>query len=99
MPTRSAAFSRYATRKQHYEEAMSSSHHSTAWLMLDTLEEPTDGGRVLGVGGFVLADPFDTFLRQISAEYLQCFCDRINAAIQAFHLEVPDLSWGIIHCG
>jgi len=78
---------------------MSSSHHSTAWLTLDALEEPTDGGRVLGVGGFVLADPFDIFLRQISAEYLQSFCDRVNVAIRAFRLELPDLSWGIIHCG
>ena len=78
---------------------MSSSYHSIIWPALDALEEPTDGGRVLGVGGFVLADPFDTFLRQISAEYLQRFCDRVYLTIRAFRLELSDLSWGLIHCG
>lgn len=78
---------------------MWSNHHSTPWVVLDALEEPTDGGRALGVGGFVLADPLDTFLRFISVEYLQAFWERVNATLHAFHLELPDLSWGIIHSG
>ncbi len=38
---------------------------------VDAAAEPTDAGRRLDIGGFVLNDPFEYYLRHISQDYLQ----------------------------
>lgn len=66
---------------------------------LDALEEPTDSGQALYVGGFVLADRFDTVLRRLSETYLCDLWDRLRAALESFGIKVSDLSWGYMHSG
>jgi hypothetical protein len=78
---------------------MWSLHHRSEWKDLDVYEEPTDFGRRLDVEGFILADPFDIFLRNISVEYLQAAWDRVVSIISQYKIEAHDLTWGAFHPG
>ena len=69
------------------------------WPELDALQEPTDIGRRLDVGGFVLNDPFDTFLRQVSETYLQSAWQRLDNILTRYQFTSTDLSWGAPHPG
>ncbi len=55
--------------------------HRDDWKVLNTLEQLTCGRR-LDVGGFVLGDSFDTFLRNISEDYLQAAWTRLSAVLK-----------------
>ncbi len=66
---------------------------------LNDLAEPKDAIRRLEVIGFVLVDPFDTFLRKLSAEYLQTAWQQLGTVLQRFHVTPSDLSWGYLHPG
>lgn len=72
--------------------------HRDDWKVLNTLEQPTCGRR-LDVGGFVLGDSFDTFLRNISEDYLQAAWTRLSAVLKRHHIISDDLSWGWMHPG
>jgi hypothetical protein len=78
---------------------MWSAHHRDHWPDLDAREEPTDAGRRLDAGGFVLADRFETILRSISAPYLHTAWDRLSAMLTRYQLAPTDLSWGWLHPG
>jgi hypothetical protein len=73
-------------------------HHRDQWHDLDLLEEPT-AGRRLDVGGFILADSFDTLLRRISVEYLGQAWSRLSGVLKKYRLQPDDLSWGSLHPG
>ena len=66
---------------------------------LDAREEPRDVGSRLDVGGFVLADPFETLLRLLSASYLSDAWTLLSAALHHYDLAAGDLSWGHLHPG
>lgn len=72
--------------------------HRDDWKVLNTLEQPTCGRR-LDVGGFVLGDSFDTFLRNISEDYLQAAWTRLSAVLKRHSIICDDLSWGWMHPG
>ncbi|HEX3270568.1 MAG TPA: hypothetical protein VHR15_07960 [Ktedonobacterales bacterium] len=74
-------------------------HNRDRWADLDALEEPTDVGRRLDAGGFILADPFETILRTLSIEYLRGAWERVSSALTRYHLAPIDLSWGCLHPG
>ncbi len=65
---------------------------------LDALEEPTSGRR-LDVGGFVLGDPFEELLRNISEDYLRAAWDRVLGVLEQNQVFATDLSWGWMHPG
>jgi hypothetical protein len=71
-------------------------HH---WPELDAVVEPTDVGRRLDIGGFVLNDPFERFLRQVSEGYLRAAWQRLDALLAKYQLAPADLSWGAPHPG
>ncbi len=54
---------------------------------------------MLPVGGFVLADPFETLLRQLSEEYLDAAWHRASPIAQRVLWDPDDLSWGWLHPG
>lgn len=67
---------------------------------LEALREPSDVGRRLDVGGFVLSDPFEQILRKISADYLREAWERLSIVLGRHRIEQPDdLSWGHMHAG
>lgn len=66
--------------------------------VLDSLEQPTYGRR-LDVGGFIFGDSFDTFLRNISEDYLQAAWVRLSAVLKRDSIICDDLSWGWMHPG
>ncbi len=72
--------------------------HRDDWKFLDTLKQPTYGRR-LDVGGFVLGDSFDTFLRNISEDYLQAAWTRLSAVMTRHSIICDDLSWGWMQSG
>jgi len=74
-------------------------HHKERWLDLDPHEEPTDAGRRLDAGGFVLADPFETILRYISVGYLREAWERLSTILAEYQMRPTDLSWGWLHSG
>jgi len=74
-------------------------HHRGQFEDLDALQEPPLAGRRLDVGGFVFADPFDTFLKKISVEYLQEAWSQVEPIIKCYNIDPPDLSWGWCHPG
>jgi hypothetical protein len=78
---------------------MWAAHHRERWADLDAREEPTEAGRRLDAGGFVLADPFETILRSISASYLRGAWGRVSDVLARYHLAPADLSWGWLHPG
>lgn len=49
------------------------------------------------MGGFVLADPFDTFLRRLSTDYIREAYERLSSALDEHRLRPNDLSWGSIN--
>lgn len=65
---------------------------------LNDLQEPTSG-RALYVGGFVLADSFDEFLRNISEEYLRAAWEHLSKVLKQNEIIAEDLSWGWMHPG
>jgi len=68
------------------------------WAEWERLEEPRKG-RALPVGGFILADPFETLLRDLSPAYLGAAWNRLTACLNRHDLAFPDLSWGWLHPG
>lgn len=72
--------------------------HGDDGKVLNTLQQPTYGRR-LDVGGFVLGDSFDTFLRNISEDYLQAAWTRLSAVLKQHRIIPNDLSWGWMHPG
>lgn len=78
---------------------MWSSHHRDRWTDLDALEVQKVHGNTLEVSGFVFADPFDTFLRNISVGYLQSAWYRLKEILPQYQLSPSDLSWGQLHPG
>jgi hypothetical protein len=58
----------------------------------DDLEQPSDAA-----GGFMLADPFDTLLRELSETYLHAAWQRVAAVLERYQLVPEDLSWGTLH--
>lgn len=66
---------------------------------IDALQEPTLVGRRLDAGGFILADPFDTFLQKISEAYLEEAWSQLTVVLQTYQPPVFDLSWGWFHPG
>lgn len=66
---------------------------------IDALAEPTTVGRRLDASGFVFGDPFDTFLRKISKQYLQETWSQLVAVLDRFYIGPFDLSWGWLHDG
>lgn len=78
---------------------MWSIHHRDCWKDLDSLEELTDVGRRLDAGGFILADPFEIFLRNISTEYLSQAWERLASILETNQIDADDLSWGFLHPG
>ena len=77
---------------------MWSQHHRDVLRDLDALEEPT-AGRRLDVGGFVLCDPFDEFLRNVSEDYLRAAWERLTRVLEQSRTVAKDLSWGWMHPG
>jgi hypothetical protein len=69
------------------------------WSDLDAVEEPTDAGRALYAGGFVLADPFDTILRNLSEEYLEKAWNRTHSLLKQHEVNPGDLTWAFFHGG
>jgi hypothetical protein len=63
------------------------------------LAEPHYAGRRLDAGGFVLADPFDTILRNLSEPYLSQALQRALTIRDQYQLYATDLSWGWLHPG
>ncbi len=78
---------------------MWAAHHRDRWPDLDAVEESTDAGRLLYAGGFVLADPFETLLRQLSGEYLRAAWGHLSALLTRYQGAPADLSWGFLHPG
>lgn len=74
-------------------------HHRHQWTDIDTLEEPSDSGRLLEVGGFVLADSFETFLQSISENYLRNAWRKLSIVLSSRNIFPTDLSWGYMHPG
>ena len=66
---------------------------------LDAREAPTDAGRRLDAGGFILADSFETLLRALSESYLHRAWARVTEALNRYQLTPHDLSWGWLHSG
>ena len=73
-------------------------HQRADWKDLDDLEEPTNGRR-LDVGGFVLGDPFDEFLRNISEDYLRIAWEHLSRVLEQKRVVADDLSWGWMYPG
>jgi hypothetical protein len=69
------------------------------WPEVDAAAEPTDAGRRLDIGGFVLNDPFEYFLQHISEDYLQAAWQRLHPLLIRYQLAPTDLSWGAPHPG
>lgn len=61
------------------------------------VEEPTDAGRALHVGAFVLADPFDTILRELSVPYLERAWRCLVSTLKRHGVSVSDLTWGWLY--
>jgi hypothetical protein len=74
-------------------------HNRNRWSDLDARKEPSDVGRRLDAGGFILADPFETILRSLSVEYLRAAWERVSGVLARFRLAPDDLSWGWLHPG
>ena len=74
-------------------------HHRELWHDLQALEMPTNAGRRLDVGGFILADPFDQLLREISGNYLLNAWSKVTKILEAFRIRPDDLTWGFLHPG
>jgi hypothetical protein len=74
-------------------------HQQGRYDDLDRAREPTVVGRRLDVGGFVLADPFELVLRQLSEPYLRDAWQRLEAALARWQVAPSDLSWGWLHPG
>ncbi len=74
-------------------------HHRELWHELEVLEMPTNVGRRLDVGGFILADPFDRLLREISADYLFTAWSKVAKILAEFRIKPDDLTWGFLHPG
>jgi hypothetical protein len=68
------------------------------WPDLDE-REVSNGGAGMHVAGFVLADRFDTILREISPDYLQAAWKQLDAGLTRQQLVIPDLAWGYLHSG
>jgi hypothetical protein len=74
------------------------SYYSAPWPKdLEELLEPGYGSRGLDVGGFALADPFDTLLRSLSEDYLQAAWLRLDSALKRYQLRPGDISWGYFY--
>jgi hypothetical protein len=73
--------------------------HREEFKDLDFLEEPTIVGRRLDVGAFVLTDSFDTFLKEISEQYLQKTWSQLTTILDRYQIDQSDLSWGWLHPG
>lgn len=69
------------------------------WTDFDDLKEPPDAGRRLDAGGFILADPFDTLLHELSETYAHKAWQRVATILERYRLAPDDLSWGELHCG
>lgn len=69
------------------------------WTDFDDLKELSDAGRALYAGGFILADPFDTILRELSETYVCRAWQRVATVLERFRLAPDDLSWGDLHNG
>ncbi len=75
-------------------------HHKDKWKELDEFEVSPIAGRRLDVGGFVLSDPFEIFLRNVSEDYLDQAWRRLSTTLEYYEIECPqDLSWGWFHPG
>lgn len=64
---------------------------------VEPFEQPTDAGRRLDVGAFVLADAFEVLLRQISADYLGQTWNRVQRVLEENDIAADDLSLGWLH--
>jgi hypothetical protein len=58
----------------------------------DDLETPSDAA-----GGFILADPFDTLLRELSETYLHAAWQCVAAVLEHYQLAPADLCWGDLY--
>jgi hypothetical protein len=82
------------------ELKMWSLHHRDKWKDLDALEIVNSRNPGLGwVGGFVFVDRYDTFLRQLSQDYLRSAWQKLEAILIQYYLTPADLSWGTLHPG
>lgn len=76
------------------------SYYHNGWPSdLEDLTEPNYVGRRLDVGGFVLADSFDTLLRSLTVAYLEQAWLRVQLIMARYQLYPSDLSWGFVHPG
>jgi hypothetical protein len=74
------------------------SYYHNPWPQdLTDVAEPKDGHRRLDVIGFVLADPFDTFLRKLNIEYLENAWLQLLPILKRYQITPSDLSWGYLH--
>jgi hypothetical protein len=78
---------------------MWSYYHNPGPEDLINLAEPKGGNRKWDVIGFVLTDPFDTFLRKLSVDYLQNAWQQLNAILRKYKVMPSDLSWAYLHPG
>lgn len=75
-------------------------HHKDKWGDLDKFAIPTLAGRRLDVGGFMLGDSFELFLKSVSKEYLRQAWNNLQGVLSEFEFDIPqDLSWGMFHPG
>lgn len=78
---------------------MWNTHQQGLYDDLDRLLEPMIVGRLLDVGGFVLADPFETILQYLSEGYLRSAWHNLSSALDRYEVIASDLSWGWLHPG
>jgi hypothetical protein len=78
---------------------MYGTHNRHLWETLDPYEVHWPGRLTLYAGGFVLADSFDTILRQLSEDYLRAAWQRLKEALDQYGVAPTDLSWGYLHSG
>jgi hypothetical protein len=87
------------SRQEIQLDSMWAPHNRDRWPDLDAREEPPDVGRLLDVGGFIFANPFETILRSLAVSYLRDAWEHVSSVLARFHLVPNDLSWGCLHPG
>jgi hypothetical protein len=71
-------------------------HPDDLWNAIKPLQETVDTTGRFDVGGVVLMDTLDTFLRQISEDYLKTAWMQVQPLLAAHGLLPSDLSWGFM---